>query len=84
MARDGGLGQAEDVLKIGYEERRGRQAVEDPEPGGLRDREEDLGGRGGAHMRENIYTPWRMNKPRGRPGILDHSRHARIRVPMHP
>ena len=60
---DGGLGQVEHCLEIGDEEGRRREAVEDPEPGGLRDGEEDLGRRGGTHMRRNIYTARGMDKP---------------------
>ena len=51
-----GLGQVEHFLQIGDEERGRREAVEDPEPGRLGDGEEDLGRRGGTHMRRNIYT----------------------------
>ena len=44
VARDGGLGQVQHGLEVGDEERRRRQAVEDPEPGGLGDGEQQLGG----------------------------------------
>ena len=60
---DRGLGQVEHFLQIGDEEGGRREAVEDPEPGGLRDSEEDLGRRGATHMRRNIYTARRMDKP---------------------
>ena len=42
-----GLGQVQHRLQIGDEERRRRQAVENPEPGRLGDGEEQVGGGGG-------------------------------------
>ena len=61
MAGDRGLGQVQHRLQIGDEERRRGQAVEDPEPGGLGDGEQELGGGGGGvHMRGNIYTARRI------------------------
>ena len=60
---DRGLRQVEDGLEIGHEERRRRETVEDPEPGGLGDGEEEVGsGRRTRHMRGNIYTARRMGK----------------------
>jgi hypothetical protein len=42
---DGGLREVEDCLEVGDEERRSRQAIEDPEPGRLRDGQEEARGR---------------------------------------
>ena len=62
MARDRGLREVEHRLQVGDEQRRGRQTVEDPEPGRLGDREQQVGGGGGrgSHMRWNIYDPRRI------------------------
>ena len=62
MPGNGGLGQVEDRLEVGDEQRRRREAVQDPEPGRLRDGEQDIGRRGGAHMRLSIYMAGGMNK----------------------
>ncbi len=58
---DRGLRQVQHSLQVGDEEWGRRQAVEDPEPGGLRDRQQQVRGGSGAHMRVNEYTPRRMD-----------------------
>jgi 2',3'-cyclic-nucleotide 2'-phosphodiesterase (5'-nucleotidase family) len=63
VARHRGLGEVEDGLEIGDEERRRGQTIEDPQPGGLGDGEEQIrGGRGIRHISMNIYTARRMGK----------------------
>ena len=55
------LGEVQHRLQVGHEERSGRQAVENPEPGRLRDSQEEAGGRrNGVHMRWNEYTARRI------------------------
>jgi hypothetical protein len=51
----GGLGQIENGLKIGYKQWRRRQTVQDPEPGGLGDREQKIGRGGCGHIRGDEY-----------------------------
>ena len=63
---NGRLGQVQHCLKVGDEQRRGGEAVEDPEPGGLRDRQQQVRGRGGlSYSRKRIYL--RRNGRKGRP-----------------
>ena len=45
VAGDRGLGQVEHCLEVGHEQRRRGQAVQDPKPGRLGDREQQLGSR---------------------------------------
>ncbi len=55
---DGRLGQIEDGLQIRHEERCRGQAVQDPQPGRLGDREQEVGGRGDGrccHIRVDEY-----------------------------
>ena len=58
----GWLGQVENGLKVGYKERRGCQTVQDPEPGGLGDSQQEIGSGGCGHIRGNEY------KRRGKDG----------------
>lgn len=52
----GRLWEMKDGLKIRDEERRRSQAIENPEPGGLGDREQQVGGRSGCgHIRLDEY-----------------------------
>jgi hypothetical protein len=54
---DGGLGKIENGLKVGDEQGRGREAIEDAEPGRLRDGDDQARGRRQrCHMRNNEYT----------------------------
>jgi len=62
VAGDGGLGQIEHRLEIGHEERRGGQAVEDPEPGGLRDGQQQVGSAVRGHMRRAEYKGQRTGR----------------------
>ena len=65
VAGDGGLGQLQHRLQVGDEEGRGSEAVEDPEPGRLGNRQQEVGGRGGFHMRVNEYILRHMDARAG-------------------
>jgi hypothetical protein len=57
MSGNGGLREVEHGLKVGDEQRRGRQAVENAKPRRLRDGDDQAcGGRQAGHMRNNEYT----------------------------
>lgn len=56
MARYCGLGQIEHGLEVGHEERCRGQAVEDAQPGRLRDGEQKVGCGSWSHMRVDEYS----------------------------
>jgi hypothetical protein len=49
------LGQVENGLKVGHKQGRGRQTVQNPEPGGLGDCQQKIGRGGCGHIRGNEY-----------------------------
>ena len=61
----GWLGQLQHSLEVRDEERGGGKTVENPEPGGLRNRYQQVRGSRGAHIRVNEYTGNRMDARTG-------------------
>jgi hypothetical protein len=51
----GRLGQVENGLQVGHKQRRGRQAVQNPEPGGLGNGQQKVGSGRCWHIRGNEY-----------------------------
>lgn len=60
MPRNRGLRQLEHQLQVGHEQWGSLETIQDPEPGGFGENQEQLDGSEGVHMRQNIYTRSRI------------------------